>query len=65
MIISREQLKEYLKSDKEAMRIEHKKPKVFRDEIWRFEIWRFEIYLRKLEYYMNCSKSIIDKMVLE
>lgn len=59
MIKSKEQLKEYLKSDKEAMRIEHKKPKVFRDEIWRFEI-----YLRKLEYYMNCSKSIINKIML-
>lgn len=59
MINSKEKLIEYLKADKEALGIELKHPRIFRDEVWKFEI-----YLRKIEYLLNCKKDILNKVIL-
>lgn len=60
MIDSKKKLKEFLEADKKAMRISKKRPFFLGDEIWKFEI-----QLRKLEYYTNCKKNIIDKVLLQ
>lgn len=60
MIDSKKKLKEFLEADKKAMRISKKRPFFLGDEIWKFEI-----ELRKLEYYINCKKNIIDKILLQ
>jgi len=58
MIDSKNKLKEYLEADKKALRISLKRPRVFEDEIWKFQIC-----LRKLEYFINCKKGIINKVI--
>lgn len=58
MIDSKKTLREYLKKDKYALGIERKHPKFFGDDIWKFEI-----ILRKHEYYENCSKNILMKVL--
>ena len=57
MILSKDDLKEYLEADKAALGITYKYPKPFRDEIWRFQI-----VLRKAEYAENCSKGLLGKI---
>lgn len=59
MINSKAKLKEYLKEDKRAINISIKRPRWFRDEIWRFQI-----LLRKIEYYTNCKRGKISKLIL-
>lgn len=51
MIQSKQDLKQYLESDKNALKRNKSHPGHFD------YVWRFEIALRKLEYYTNCSKS--------
>ena len=58
MIENKADLKLYLKEDKAALHIDRKRPKPFRDDIWRFEI-----ILRKDEYWHNCGKGIIGKLM--
>ena len=53
MIISRQDLKEYLNDDKKALGITRKNPRWFTD----FE-WKYEICLRKAEYYYNNKKLL-------
>lgn len=59
MILTKDDLKEYLEKDKFALGIEDRKhPKAFRDFIWKFEIT-----LRKHEYYFNNkNKSVFYKI---
>lgn len=52
MISTKEELKLYLKQDKQALAISRKFPIPFADEIWRFVI-----YLRKHEYYYNTNSN--------
>lgn len=56
MIKSRKDYKEYLEHDRVALGKTRKTPHLVGDEIWKFE--RF---LRKTEYYTNCSKTVIGK----
>lgn len=59
MIYTKEDLKEYLRCDKIALRNgNQKRPRWGRDEIWRFEI-----LLRKAEYYTNSPKTAINKIL--
>ena len=58
MIESKEDLRLYLKEDKLALHISRKRPLPFRDEVWRYEI-----ILRKSEYWHNCGKGIIGKIL--
>lgn len=56
MINSREDYLYYLNSDKKSLGIKRKRPRIFGDEIWKFER-----LLRKMEYYINCKRSIVWK----
>lgn len=49
---------DYLEKDKIALGINRKHPKMFGDDIWKFER-----QLRKTEYYKNCSKTILGKIM--
>lgn len=60
MIDSKAKLKEYLERDQKALNIKMKKPGIF-----GCEIWKFQIYLRKIEYYINCKKGFINKLILK
>lgn len=50
MITNRQELNFYLESDRKALGIKYKRPRLFADEIWKFQR-----SLRRLEYYTNCS----------
>ena len=50
MIESKADLKRYLESDKRALHIKHRKPKMFADDVWKFER-----ILRHREYHYNMS----------
>lgn len=58
MISSKSDYLDYLKCDKNQLKRKRKKPK-FNDYIWKYEI-----LLRKCEYYTNCKKGLINKIVL-
>ncbi len=57
MITSKKMLKEYLCEDKKALNKKGRFPKP-----WDY-IWRFERILRKCEYYHNCRKDPIGKLM--
>lgn len=57
MIRTKEDLQYYLLCDKNAMGIEYKKPRPFRDKIWKLEI----LY-RKTEYHYNNQKDFFHKI---
>lgn len=59
MICSKENYLEFLKADKEQLKRTTTKPK-FNDYVWKFEI-----LLRKCEYYNNCKKGLINKIILK
>lgn len=52
MITSKNELKEYLNTDKIQLGIKRKRPRLFSDEIWKYEI-----YLRKYEYWIYRSEK--------
>lgn len=56
MIKSKEDYKFYLAADKKALEVTRKRPRIVGDAIWKFQR-----LLRKIEYYMNCKKSLIWK----
>ncbi len=59
MIKSRKEYYYYRECDKLALGIRDRRhPKLLGDDIWKFEI-----LLRKAEYYKNCKKNIINKMI--
>ena len=61
MILSKNDFNEYLIADKKALGCEFfKKPRLFFDEIWKFEI-----LLRKCEFFENCKKGILNKIILK
>lgn len=53
MIQSWDDYQFFLAADKLALGVEHSRPRPFRDEEWRFQR-----LLRKVEFYMNCRRSI-------
>ena len=57
MINDRKSLQEYLEADKKALGRDRNKP-AFSDYIWKYEI-----LLRKCEYYSNCRKDVIGKLI--
>ena len=56
MIVTKQDLVEYLNCDKRALGITWSRPRLFRDEIWKFEI-----LLRKTEFAFNNKKSLYGK----
>lgn len=58
MINNKEDYLYYRKCDQIALRRKNSRPKMFSDEIYRFEI-----LLRKFEYYTNCRKDIIGRLI--
>lgn len=58
MINSKKDYIEYLEKDRIALGKKYKKPRIIGDEIWRFQI-----LLRKCEYYNNCKKGYIFKLI--
>ena len=50
---------EYLNADKRALRVGDS----FRDKFFH-PIWKYQKLLRTLEYYMNCKRGFISKIVL-
>lgn len=58
MIENRKDFKEFLEADKNQLKRNSKKPR-FNDLIWKYEI-----LLRKCEYYTNCKKGIVNKVIL-
>lgn len=57
MIDSKASLKEYLAEDKKALHITRPFPMP-----WDFT-WRFQRLLRKCEYYLNCRKDPLGKLI--
>lgn len=58
MIKTKADLRYYLEEDKKALHITRKFPRLFADEVWKYEI-----ALRYREYYCNCGKGIIGKIL--
>ena len=58
MIKSKEDLKYYLEQDRIALYKKTKRPRLAGDEIWQYEIM-----LRKTEYYLNCKKDPLGKVI--
>lgn len=58
MIKSKKDYFEYLEHDRIALGKNYKRPRIVGDEIWKFQI-----LLRKCEYYNNCKKGYISKIV--
>lgn len=59
MIDSKETYIRYREQDRIALgRKQDKRPHLFADEIWKFEI-----LLRKVEYYTNCKKDFVSKVI--
>jgi len=56
VIKSKEDYYYYLEADRIALGITKKRPSLFTDEVWKYER-----LLRKVEYYLNCKKSIVWK----
>ena len=38
MIRTKEDLKEYLAADRQAMNVKRKHPRIFGDEVWKYEV---------------------------
>ena len=57
MIQTKEDLKEYLKCDKEHLGIKYLRSK------WNDEVWKFEIALRFHEYYYNNKRGLINNIL--
>lgn len=59
MIVTREDLYEYLEADKRALKINLSRPRLFKDRIWKYER-----LLRFTEYYTNnINKSIFHRLL--
>ena len=58
MIQSKADLKHYLEQDRIALYKTRKRPRIAGDEIWQYEI-----LLRKTEYFMNCKKDPLGKVI--
>lgn len=57
MILSKQDLLEYLEADKKNLNRGGIKPSYYD------LIWRFEIALRRCEYYANCGKTPLDRLL--
>ena len=58
MISSKEDYYRFLAKDRIALNCKTKRPRPFKDEIWKFQI-----LLRTVEYYLNCKKGMMGKVV--
>lgn len=63
MIRSRQNYLEYLKADKIALNISDSLSNRFKRLIFIDYIWEFQKTLRKAEYYKNCKKGLINKII--
>lgn len=61
MISSRSDLQHYLEQDRVADEYKGSNPKVLGG--WPNLIWKYKIFLRKAEFYTNCGKGIIGKLL--
>ncbi len=60
MIVTKEDLQDYLRKDKFALGKDYKRPKLLRDHIWRFQV-----VLRKHEYYFNNREKSLYFYLME
>lgn len=58
MIRNKKDYLDYLNADKIALGIKHSIPRIIGDEIWKFER-----QLRKTEYFKNCKKGFLGKIL--
>lgn len=58
MINSKKEYLYFLEQDKKMLNRKRKRPKI------NDQIWKYEILLRKCEYYYNCKKGLINKLIL-
>lgn len=61
MIKSKEDYEFYLKADRLALAIKHKRPRILPPPNLQDETWKFERLLRKVEYLENCRNNPLDK----
>lgn len=59
MIITKQELHEFLEADKKALGITWKKPRLFRDDIWKFQ----RLYRKTEFYWNNRNKNIYYRIV--
>ncbi len=57
-ISNKEDYYHFIEADKKQLGRKTKHPKL------NDYVWRYEIYLRKCEYYKNCKKGLINKIIL-
>jgi serine O-acetyltransferase len=63
MIRSKKEYLEYLEADKIALGLNNNDLKAkFKEIIFPNPVWRFQRKLRKLEYYRNCKKDLLNKL---
>lgn len=56
MIQSKEDYRFFLEADRIALKMNRKRPCLFRDDVWKFER-----LLRKTEYFQNCKTGFLSK----
>ncbi|MGJ8549474.1 serine O-acetyltransferase [Winogradskyella wichelsiae] len=65
MIQSKSDYYHYVKQDKKALKIEATSTaQLFKNIVSPNYIWKFQQLLRKVEYFQNCKKGIINKLYL-
>ena len=57
LIQSKEEYLFYLEADRISLRIDHRRPSLFHDEIWKYQR-----SLRKVEFIENCKKNSLGKI---
>ena len=63
MITSKKEYKEYLKADKKAREIDDSFKGKLKHILYTDPTWKFQKKLRKVEYYQNCKKGLINKII--
>lgn len=58
MIQTKDDLLYYLERDRKSLCISRRRPKFGSDEVWRFQI-----LLRKREYFYNCKRGFLNKLI--
>ncbi len=63
MITSKKEYKQYIKADQKARGIDDSLKEKLKQLIYTDPTWRFQKKLRKVEYYQNCKKGFINKII--
>lgn len=63
MITSKKEYKQYIKADQKARGIDDSLKEKLKQFIYTDPTWRFQKKLRKVEYYQNCKKGFINKII--